>query len=248
MLAGHVALLGRLRHGIQHAVPASVQPLVAAVVNSGTEHRFGLGLAGTLIAIYCGWNWMNALRDALTGMWRLDRPGETLFATVTKDFLALIGLGLALLVIFAVTTAGSNLGLRLLGLARLTTGYVEAQIPVAGAILVNLAASWMIFWWVLAALPRVPVAPRAALGPALGTAIGFEVLKQLANLYLQALGRSPTGITLGSWIGLLVFAYLVSRLMLIAAAWIATGPPGPTPSPPRPSTSLSPVHDSPPTG
>jgi uncharacterized BrkB/YihY/UPF0761 family membrane protein len=76
----------------------------------------------------------------------------------------------------------------------------------------------------LAELPRVAVSRRAARAPALIVAMAFEVLKQLVNLYLQALGRSPIGVTLGSVVGVLVFAYLVSRLLLLAAAWIATAP------------------------
>jgi membrane protein len=167
---------------------------------------------------------MNALRDALTGMWQLKRLDEPVITTVIKDCVALFGLGAALLVTFAATVASSDLGLRLLDLTGLDSGRLAFAAVKFGSVLVALGASWLIFWWVLAALPRIRVSTRAARGPALAAAIGFEILKRLVNLYLQALGRSPTGVTLGSVVGVLVFAYLVSRLLLLAAAWIATAP------------------------
>jgi membrane protein len=225
LLAGQPELLARLHHATQQAVPVAVQPLVAEVVDSAIDHRFGLGLAGLLIAAYSGWNWMNALRDALTGMWQHDRVDEPVLTTVAKDCLALLGLGVALLVTFAAAVASSDLGRRLMGLTGLGAARLAPTAFGIGSIMVGLVASWLIFWWVLAALPRIRVSARAARWPALAAAIGFEVLKGLANLYLQALGRSPIGVTLGSVVGVLVFAYLVSRLVLLAAAWIATAPP-----------------------
>jgi membrane protein len=235
LLAGEPGMLGRLRHGIQQTVPPAVQPLIGSVVDSATEHRFGLGLAGVLVAVYCGWNWTNALRDALTGMWRLTRVEEPLLRTVLKDLLAMLGLGAAVTVVFVADTASSEVGQRVLGI--LTRTHVH-QVP-AGAVLASVAASWLIFWWALTALPRVRVSAARTLRPALATAVGFVALRQLADLYLQALGRSPTGVVLGSLVGLLVFSYFVARLLLVAAAWVATAPraagaatPSPRPPPP----------------
>jgi membrane protein len=236
VLAGQHSVLDRLQHATQHAAPVALQPLVAEVVDSAIDHRFGLGLAGTLVALYCGWNWMNTLRDALTGMWRLGRLDEPVITTIARDCLALLGLGLALLVTFTATMVSSDLGLRLLGLTGLDGARLRSIALGLGSALVSLAASWLICWWVLAKLPRLPVSWRAARGPALFAAIGFEVLKRLVNLYLQALGRSPIGVTLGSVVGVLVFAYLVSRLVLLAGAWIATG----QVSPPPPSAEQAP--------
>ncbi|HZZ48361.1 MAG TPA: YhjD/YihY/BrkB family envelope integrity protein [Pseudonocardia sp.] len=224
LLAGQPWVLGRLHHASQQAVPVALQPVVADGVDSAIDHRFGLGLAGILFAAYSGWNWINALRDALTGMWRLRRIDAPVITTIAEDCLALLGLGLALVVTFAVSAVGSGLGRRLLGLAGVDGTWLASTALSAGSVFVGVAASWLVFWWVLAELPRVAVSRRAARAPALIVAMAFEVLKQLVNLYLQALGRSPIGVTLGSVVGVLVFAYLVSRLLLLAAAWIATAP------------------------
>ncbi|HEX9336258.1 MAG TPA: inner membrane protein YhjD, partial [Pseudonocardiaceae bacterium] len=52
--------------------------------------------------------------------------------------------------------------------------------------------------------------------------IGFEVLKQAATVLLKSAAHSPTGAVFGSIIGLLVFANLVSRFLLMVTAWTAT--------------------------
>ena len=53
-------------------------------------------------------------------------------------------------------------------------------------------------------------------------AIGFEVFKLVASIYLKAVLRSPAGATFGPVLGLMVFAYITARLLLLATAWAAT--------------------------
>lgn len=53
-------------------------------------------------------------------------------------------------------------------------------------------------------------------------AIGFELFKQVASIYLQAVVRSPAGATFGPVLGLMVFSYITAYLVLFATAWAAT--------------------------
>jgi membrane protein len=201
------------------------------LVNNVIDHRFNLGLLGLAVGLYSGWNWMNALRDALTGMWDQRKPDLPLLRTIGKDLLALASLLLALLVSFGLTEAGAAFGgylLRLFGLAGFGWANVLLQIS---SVVLALIADWLVICWVLAKLPREPVRLRVAARGALAAAIGFELLKRVANLYLNALGRSPTGVTFGSIIGLLVFVYLVSRVLILATAWTATAQPQHPPAP-----------------
>ena len=57
---------------------------------------------------------------------------------------------------------------------------------------------------------------------AVAAAVGFEVLKQAATLFLAAVTTSPSGVVFGPIIGLLVFANLVARYLLFITAWTAT--------------------------
>jgi membrane protein len=107
-------------------------------------------------------------------------------------------------------------------------------------VLVSLLASWLGFLWVLAKLPRRPVDTQSAVRGAVLAAIGFEVLKQVGNIYLGVLRRSPSWTPLGSLLGLfllLLFSYLAARFLLFMTAWTATArenlhpEPVPVPSP-----------------
>jgi membrane protein len=53
-------------------------------------------------------------------------------------------------------------------------------------------------------------------------AVGFEVFKQIASIFLQSVLRSPASATFGPVLGLMVFAYITARLLLFATAWAAT--------------------------
>jgi membrane protein len=222
VLAGQPALLASLRGELAASVPPTLSPLLNDLFGNVVDHRLGLGIAGIVVAGYSGWNWMNALRDALTGMWQLARLDQPLLDTVLADLLSLFGLGLALLVTFGATAAGGVLAPMLLDLLGLGSSGPAHVLLTVGSVVVAIGADWLIFLWVLARLPRRPVTVRQARWPALACALGFELLKRIANIYLAALGRSPTGVTFGSVVGVLVFAYLVARMVVLAAAWIAT--------------------------
>ena len=101
------------------------------------------------------------------------------------------------------------------------------QIPGARLVLVALAVAasvagmWLVFLWVIARLPREPVPLRSATRAAWLGAVGFEVLKQAFAIYLDSVTNSPTGQLFGPVIGLMVFAYFVSRFLLFVTAWAA---------------------------
>ena len=233
VLGGHPTLLQQLHNGINDVVPGALGPLMESLVNNVIDHKVKLGIFGLVVGLYSGWNWMNALRDALTGMWEQRKPDVPLLRTIVRDLLALGSLGVAIAISFGLTEAGAALGgwlLRLLGWSGF--GWANVGLQIASVVLA-LIADWLVFCWVLTKMPREPVPLRSAVRGAAGAAIAFEILKRGANLYLDALGRSPTGITFGSIVGLLVFVYLVSRVLILAAAWTATTqrqrPPVPAP-------------------
>ena len=74
----------------------------------------------------------------------------------------------------------------------------------------------------IARLPRDPVNFRSAVRAALLAAVGFELFKLVASIYLKSVLHSPAGATFGPVLGLMVFAYVTARLLLFATAWAAT--------------------------
>ena len=226
VLAAQPELLDELKQGISKAVPGSLGGTVNDVVSTALDSKGTVGVLGLLTALYSGIGWMTNLRDALTAQWGHERKQLPLVSTTLKDLVALLGLGLALVVSFGLTAAGTGLGnllLRWVGLEG--EGWARFLLFVA-TLLLGIAANWLVFLWVLTGLPREKVVVRSAVKGALAAAIGFEILKQVGAIYLTSVTSSPTGAIFGPVIGLLVFANLVARFILFITAWTATASPG----------------------
>jgi membrane protein len=231
VLAGNTHLLGELQNGITKSTPGALGDTLKDVVDEAISARGTVGIFGLVIALYSGIGWMSNLRDALTAQWGQERGNLPLLKTMLSDLVSLIGLGIALVVSFAITIAGSGIGsllLRLVGLDQY--GWAKFLLVVLSVVL-SLVANWLVFLWVIARLPRQRVGMRSAVRGALLAAVGFEVLKQLATVLLKSTSSSPTGAVFGSIIGLLVFANLVSRFLLLVTAWTATSRENLTPAP-----------------
>lgn len=222
VLSSQPLLLADLKGGIAEAVPGRLGDTVNDIVEQAIMSKGTVGIFGLLGAVYSGLGWMGNLRDALTAQWGQARGDLPILKTAFKDFLALLGLGLALLVSFGLTAVGSgfaHLVPELVGLDGVW--WVETLMPV-GTILLALVADWLVFLWVLAKLPRKPVSWRSAVKGAAAAAVGFEVLKQVGTIYLGTVTSSPAGAAFGPVIGVLVFANLVAQFLLFITAWTAT--------------------------
>ena len=222
VLAAHPALIDALQAEIASSVPGQLGNTIIQVVDQAIESRTAVGVIGLLGSAYSGLSWMGNLREALTAQWSQVHGRASLVRVKVGDAFALIGLGLALLVSFAFTAAGSGYAtdlLELVGLAGL--GWAKVLLA-AFAVILAVAGDWLVLLWVIARLPREPVTLRSAARAALAGAVGLELLKQGGTLYLRSLGGSPAAIVFGPVIGLLVFAFIVSRFLLYITAWAAT--------------------------
>ncbi|MGP4015511.1 inner membrane protein YhjD [Saccharopolyspora sp. 5N708] len=238
VLRGDPALLGQLRTSITSAVPSpAMSDMLNRVVDQAISQAGTVGVIGLLAALYSGLGWMTNLREALTAQWTQEAAEQSMLRRMASDLVSLIGLGVAIAVSFGISALGGGVGQRLFELVGIE------HTPAAGillrvlSIVLSLAASWLVFLWVLARLPRKPVTLRSAVWGALFAAIGFEVLKQIAVIYLNSVTSSPAGAAFGPILGLLVFANLTSRFILFVTAWTASArenlelvppqPPGP---------------------
>lgn len=218
-------LLAELRSAIAEAVPdKDLREQINEAVNTALDSKGTVGIIGLLGAAYSGLGWMGNLRDALTAQWGHVKENLPFLGTLWRDLLALLGLGLAIVLSFGITAAGSGFAENLLDwMGFENAGWAHALVRIA-SILLSLLANWMVFLWVLARLPRKAVGWRSALRGAFAAAIGFEILKQAATIFLSFVTRSPTSAAFGSVIGVLVFANLVAQFLLFITAWTATAP------------------------
>lgn len=223
VLSSRPDLLTELQTQIADNVPGSFGGTINDLVESAVASRTSVGLIGLVGALYAGLGWTANLREALTAMWERQHERGSFLATKVKDLGALLGLGLALVIS--------------LGLSALASGSVVPAlldffgvdgIPGIGilvrvvSILLALTATWALFAWVIARLPREPVTVRSAARAALMAAVVFEIFKQLGAVYLESVTSGPAGVAFGPIIGILVFAFTTSRLLLFSTAWAAT--------------------------
>ena len=222
VLANNQTALDKLSQSILSSAPPGLGGLFNQLITAALASRGATGILGLLLATYAGLGWMTNLRDALTAQWGQDKQKLPFVSTKLKDLVSLIGLGVALLVSFGLTAVGGGVGRRLLDLVGLEhEGWALFLLRLA-TIVLALLADMLVFLWVLVRLPREKVSARSAVRGAIIAAIGFEVLKQAASVYLAGVTNSPSGAIFGPIIGLLVFANLVSRFLLFVTAWTAT--------------------------
>ncbi|WP_433757131.1 inner membrane protein YhjD [Nocardia sp. CA-135398] len=223
VLSGHPDMLTELQNKIIENIPGSLGGQLNDLIEQAVRSRGTVGTLGLLVGVYTGLGWMANLRAALTEQWEQKTPEDNWFLNKLSDLGALIGLGLAFVVSIGLSTLGSStLGARLLITLRLSELPGARLILVLISILLGFLASWAVFVWIIARLPREPVTLRSAARAAAIAAVVFELFKYVASFYLQMVLHSPAGAVFGSIIGLMVFSYTTYRIILFATAWAAT--------------------------
>ncbi|PRC43556.1 inner membrane protein YhjD, partial [Mycobacterium sp. ITM-2017-0098] len=185
-----------------------------------------VGIIGLLTAAWAGLGWMANLREALSQMWghfREEPPG--FLKTKLSDLVALLSAFLAIVVTLALSALGNNSVMKnVFEWVGLEETRLLSVVFRAASILVSILVSWLLFTWIIARLPRESASFRSSVRAGLLAAVAFEVFKLVASIYLRSVTTGPAGATFGPVLGLMVFAYITSRLILFATAWAATLP------------------------
>ena len=143
--------------------------------------------------------------------------------TKVSDLLAMLGTFAVTVATVGLTTLGHAApmaaALKWLGIPEFSVfDWLFRGISIAVSVLV----AWLLFTWMIARLPREKVSLVSSMRAGLMAAIGFELFKQVASIYLRVVSRSPAGATFGPLLGLMVFAYITAYLVLFCTAWAAT--------------------------
>jgi membrane protein len=208
----------QLRERIATSVPgiADRLPLDGIVNNAAT-----IGVISGLLLIWTGLSWVNVARGSLRTIWAVDdMPGKFVTRKLI-DLVALTGLGLTAAVSLgasAATTALADVIARHLGLANTTSAHVVLWI--IGTV-VGLAASTVMFAYLLAGIPRLRIPRGVLLRTALVAAVLFEVTKGLVAAYLDRVaGRTLYG-AFGVPVALLLWLNITFQALLLLSAWTA---------------------------
>ncbi len=231
LLSGRPDLFASVQNEVRLALPPTLGPVVSAVVERAVAQRDAVGALGVVLAVYSGRGWMAVLRHALTEQWREPQAGfendvtdvATYLRRFVADAAAAAAMGAAVVMSFALTTAGTGLSGTVLHLLGLTDNRSTRGLLLVVSAVLTIIANWLVFLWAITRLPRSSHLTRDAPRAALLASVGFLVLEQAASIFLSIVSRSPAGLAFGPVIGLLIFAFLVARLLLFATGWTAVG-------------------------
>lgn len=235
-------LLNMIDNRIRASVSSALGQQLVDLMNSAIDARASVGIIGLATASWAGLGWMSRLRVALSEMWAHPIEPDGYLRSKLSDLAAMVTTFVVTMATIALTALGHvrpmAAALRWLGIPELS---VFDMIFRAVSVLVSLLVSWLLFTWMIARLPRQPGRFVTSMRAGLMAAVGFELFKQGASIYLRIVLRSPAGATFGPVLGLMVFAYVTAYLVLFATAWAATEdprsrhvePPGPAVISPR---------------
>ncbi|MEJ2863685.1 YihY/virulence factor BrkB family protein [Actinomycetospora flava] len=224
LLSSSQSVFAQVEDLIAVALPQPASTAVVDVVHIVVAERGTLGVLGLAAAAVSGWSWISHLRDAMTAL--LGRPlPERRWRHAVSDVGALLGIGLALAVSFALAALSGAVGRWLLALLDLTSTSGARIVLAVGSVVIGLAANWLVVAWCLAHLPRPARPLRPVLPAAAVAAVGLGVLQQLGGLYFRLLGNSPAVTALGALVGVLLIVYLVVRWLFLVTVWTDTRAP-----------------------
>jgi membrane protein len=212
ILRDNALVITAVRTYLQGNLPrVRIEDLIGTAQSLGQLAAVGLALAGI--------GWVETLRSTQRAIWRLDQhPGPWLVRWLV-DVAVLAGLGLLLIVSVAIAGGVQDLVLALAGepqKSELRAVLNHSAALFAGAVDFILGAA------LLALVPRLRLPLRRLVPSALLFAVGMLVLKTVGRWYIGRAQHNPAYQVFAGAIGLLVFMYLFSQLVLFAAALAAT--------------------------
>ncbi len=182
------------------------------------------GLVGLLALLYSGLGWVDALRQAIRAMWHHNIDAGNIVVKKAKDALILAGLGLTVLVSVGVSAATGAFTGFALELVRLDEDLPAVVLAKVVGIFLGLLTSTGLFLFLFYRLPKVQTPFRRILQGAVLAAVLFELLKRVGAIYIERTTENPLYGAFAVIVGLLVWINVVSRMLLLCAAWTVTAP------------------------
>lgn len=209
--------------GLHGYLPDTLSATIGTVVATSKGKAGVIGLAGLLLS---GLGWIDALREAIRTIWHLTGSAGNIITRKLFDIGVLIGLFAVIaasVVVSGAATASTGAVLTFLGVTHTTGVGVLTQVlgyAIGGAV------DTVLFLYLFTRLARVRSPLRRVLGGALFGAVAFELVKFVGAFYVArttSKGEATYG-TFAVVVGLLLFLNLISRVILLAAAFTVTAP------------------------
>lgn len=185
--------------------------LIGTIQNIGKVAVVGLALAGVA--------WVETLRSSQRALWGFEQQPGNFVVRWLVDSAVLVGLGILLTVSVSIAAGVQDLLLALAGEpSQSSLRILLNQTSTLLAFIVDL----ILGAGLLAGVTRVRMPLRRLFPSALLIAVGLLGLKTLGRLYITRTQHNPAYQVFAGAVGLLVFTYLFSQIVLFAAALAAT--------------------------
>ncbi|MEV5963314.1 YihY/virulence factor BrkB family protein [Kribbella sp. NPDC051952] len=206
-----------LKKGLQSNLPGIGDKIDidALIANAGT-----IGVVSGVSLLLTGLGWIDSLRASIRSMHELDdEPGNTFKLKVT-DLGALLGLGLIGLIATGASSILTGLSERIVGWIGLDGTWLASWGLDLISIVVGIAAGAVLFGYLQTALPRIVPPRKVVLIGALAGGIVFYLAQRLGNVYVKhVIGANAAYGALALPLALLVWIYLMTRVIMLIAAW-----------------------------
>jgi membrane protein len=189
--------------------------LDSLINNAGT-----IGVISGVSLLLTGLGWIDCLRASIRSMHELDdQPGNAIKLKL-QDLGALIGLGLIGLIATGASSILVGLSDRIVKWVGLEGTWLAGWGLTLISIVVGIASGAMLFMYLQTALPRIILPRKVALIAALAGGILFYIAQRLGNSYVKnVIGNNAAYGTLALPLALLVWIYLMTRVIMLIAAW-----------------------------
>lgn len=184
------------------------------------SHAGTIGLISAVSLLFTGLGWIDSMRASIRSMHELDdQPGNVVKAKLI-DFGALVGLGLGGLLATAVSSVLTGLSEKLVDWSDLEGTWLASWGLELFSLVVGIGAGAVLFLYLQTALPQIMLPRKVALIAALAGGIVFYAAQKLGNLYVDyVIGKNAAYGALALPLALLVWIYLLTRVIMLIAAW-----------------------------
>ena len=209
--------------GFSGFLPQGVAKTVGDVVANSKGKAGLLGIIGTLLS---GLGWIAGLREAIRTIWHQNVTAGNLVVAKIRDVVVLVGLFAVIAAsvgVSIVATASTDAVVSFLGIDQLPGASVLTNVL---AYVVGGAVDVVVFLFLFTGLARVPTRLSRVVKGAVFGAVVFELVKFAGAKYVASTttkGEATYG-TFAVVVGLLLFLNLVTRGILLAAAFTVTAP------------------------
>jgi membrane protein len=185
------------------------------IANAGT-----IGLISGVSLLLTGLGWIDSLRASIRSMHELDdQPGNAIKLKVT-DLGALVGLGLIGILATAASSVLAGLSKKIVEWVDLDGTWLASWGLGLISVVVGIAAGAVLFLYLQTAMPRIILPRKVALIAAVAGGIVFFAAQKLGNVYVDhVIGSNAAYGTLALPLALLVWIYLMTRVIMLIAAW-----------------------------